>query len=68
MTLLVQFIDGSDVPVIMQRRLYSGNASDSVSPVTVDIPVVQQRRVLDLAVMAVIEGFVWALEGPFRRY
>ena len=30
MTLLGQFIDGSRVAVIVQRRLYSGSASDSV--------------------------------------
>ena len=30
MSLLAQFIDGSHVLVIMQRRLYSGSASDSV--------------------------------------
>ena len=40
MSLLAQFINGSDVPVIMQRRLYSGSASDSVhrrSPWTVQL-------------------------------
>ena len=37
---LAQFIDVMDVPVIMQRRLYSGSASDSVrrqSPWTVQL-------------------------------
>ena len=38
-----------------------------LSLATVDIPVVQQRRVLDLAVMAAMKGFM-GVGGLFRRY
>ena len=36
-----------NVPVIMQRRLYSGSASDSLHRQSRGLPVVQQRMVLD---------------------
>ena len=36
-----------NVPVIMQRRLHSGSASDSVHRQSRGHPVVQQRMVLD---------------------
>ena len=41
---LMQFIDISHVPVIMQRRCIGKVPQIQLSPVTVDIPVVQQRR------------------------
>ena len=52
-----------NVPVITQRRLYSGSTSDSVHRQSHGHPVVQQRMVLDLAVMAAMKG-----RGAFRRY
>ena len=44
--------------MIMQRRCTVEVPQIQLSPVTADIPVVQQRRVLDLAVMASIKGFM----------
>ena len=41
---LMQFIDISHVPVIMQRRCTAEVPQIQLSPATVDIPVVQQRR------------------------
>ena len=41
---LLQFIDNSHVPVIMQRRCTEEVPQIQLSPVTADIPVVQQRR------------------------
>ena len=49
MSLLAQFIDGSNVPAIIQRRLRQWQClTFSSSPESVDSPVVQQRGVLDL--------------------
>ena len=58
----------ANVPVIMQRRLYSGSASDSLHRQSHGHPVVQQRMALDYCgygsddVMAVGWGF-----GHFLR-
>ena len=41
---LLQFIDISHVPLIMQRRCTGEVPQIQFSPATVDIPVVQQRR------------------------
>ena len=46
--------------MIMQRRC----TVDQLPLVTADIPVMQQRRVLELAVMAAMKGFM-GVEGAF---
>ena len=60
MSLLAQFIDGSHVLVIMQRRLYSGSASDSV--VAGDsghssCATEKGTRLAAVLVMATVKGF-----------
>ena len=64
--MLAQFIDGSHVPVIVQRRCTVKVPQIQLSPVTVDIPVVQQRRGLDLGVMAAMKGFM-GVGGAFSE-
>ena len=60
----VQFIDISHVPVIMQRRCTGEIPQIQLSPVTVDIPVVQQRR--GILMMAAMKGF-WRSLRHFSR-
>ena len=72
MSLLVQFIDSVDVPVIMQRRVVSSTVEVPQIHFTarvVDIPVVQQRRVRCYPawlVMAAMKGFFDAFCVLFR--